>query len=321
MIFSHRTANRIVKSYLRSFVNQVISFLFPSESDRWLSALRIGLGLQTVMYTWSARNDWLELFGENGRSFIGRGLTERLLNLQSELAPRLGWLIQMGHHLGASETITLWSVWTCLLVAGFCLLAGFLSRPAAIVAWFLHLCAIKSEEFLSYGMDNFTTIGLFYLMLSPLPDGLSFDARIRDAHPRDPQILGFFRRVLQLHMCFIYFFGGITKCTGAEWWDGTSIWRVMTSPPYNLASPHVLITWRHLLPVVGIFICVLETGYAFFIWPRTTRLAWLTCIIGMHLTIGLTMGLYLFSLIMITLNIAAFGSLRRSPVPDWSVSR
>ena len=202
--------------------------------------------------------------------------------------------------------MVLWSVWSCLLGTGFLLIVGLFSRPAAIVAWFLHLCAIKSEQFLSYGMDNFTTIGLFYLMLSPLPDRLALDARLWKAPMKDPQLLGFFRRVLQIHLCFIYFFGGITKCTGTEWWDGTSLWRVMTSPPYDLVSAQVLISWRYLLAPLGIFICLLETGYAFLIWAKRTRSTVLACTIAMHLAVGFTLGLYLFSFIMIVLNVAGF---------------
>jgi hypothetical protein len=92
-----------------------------------------------------------------------------------------------------------------------------------------------------------------------------------------------------------------------EWWNGTSIWRVMTSPPSDLISPQILVSWRYLLPFLGVAVCLLETGYPLFIWPKRTRIIWLTCILGMHVMIGLTMGLYLFSLIMIILNLAAFG--------------
>ena len=34
---------------------------------------------------------------------------------------------------------------------------------------------------------------------------------------------------------------------------------------------------------------------------------WLISVLGMHIAIGLTMGMYLFALIMIVLNVAAFG--------------
>jgi hypothetical protein len=287
--------------------DRLAGLLFPPESDHWLAILRAGLGLQVVGYTLSSRGDWLELFSKRGGGLVNRELTEAILNLQTPLIPRLDWLISIGSHFGLSEPAVLWLAWICLLLAGFCLLLGLFCRSTAVIAWFLHLCAVKSEDFLSYGMDNFTTIGLFYLMLSPLPDRFALDAHIWRFRPRNPHLLGFFRRVLQLHVCIIYFFGGITKFTGVEWWNGNSIWRALISPPYNLVSPHVLVTWKYLLPLVGIFICTIETGYPFFIWLKETRLIWLTCIIGMHIVIGLTMGLYLFSLIMIILNLAAFG--------------
>ena len=59
--------------------------------------------------------------------------------------------------------------------------------------------------------------------------------------------------------------------------------------------------------MAGIAICILETGYMVFIWPRKTRLLWLTCMLLVHLGIAILMGLYLFSFIMIVLNVAAFG--------------
>ena len=271
------------------------------------------MGLQIVFYTWSSRGDWDELFRRSGGGLVNRELTEAVLNVESPFIPRLGWLIEFGALLGLSESAMLWLVWTVLLCAGCCVVLGVFSRPAAIVAWLLHLCAVKSEDFLSYGMDNFTTIGLFYLMLSPFPDRLSVDWRLR--WPRDRKHpSGFIRHVLQIHVCIIYFFGGIMKSIGAEWWNGNSVWRALTSPPYNVMSPEVLITWKFFLPVLGVTVCLLETSYPVLIWLRQTRLFSLGAICGMHLAIGCTMGLYLFSSIMIVLNLAAFG-------PGFSFSR
>ena len=147
---------------------------------------------------------------------------------------------------------------------------------------------------MSYGMDNFMTIGLFYLMLSPLPDRFSLDWRLRNLRPKNPQLLGFWRRVLQLHLCVIYFFSGLTKCLGSGWWDGSSVWRALIRPPFNVIDPEILVRWKYLFPVAGIVICLLEIGYPFFIWNSKTRKIWLIGICGMHVGIGLTMGMYLF---------------------------
>ena len=281
---------------------RLLKFLFPPETDTWLAILRIGLGFQITFYALSLRYDWSDLLSGTTRS-----LAEALLSLQSHIIPRLGWFVTLAAKVGLHEKTLLFAAWASLLLAGCSLLIGLGCRLSAIAAWFLHLCAAKSGGFVSYGMDNFMTIGLFYLMLSPLPDRYSLDWRLRKRSSRDPQLLGFWRRVLQLHLCVIYFFSGLTKCLGIGWWDGSSVWRALIRPPFNVIDPEILVRWRYVFPVAGIFVCLLEIGYPFFIWHSKTRKIWLIGICGMHIAIGVTMGMYLFSFVMIVLNVAAFG--------------
>lgn len=281
----------------------MLEFLFPPGTDSWLAILRIGLGLEVALYSLSLRNDWAYLL-----SGTFRRVAEALLSLESHFIPRLGWVINLGTHVGLHEATVLFVTWACLLATGCSLLVGLACRLSAITAWVLHLCAAKSGAFVSYGMDNFMTIGLFYLMLSPLPDRCSLDWQLRRLRPKNPQFLGFWRRVLQLHLCIIYFFSGLSKFLGRGWWDGSNVWRALIRPPFNLINPEILVTWKYLFPLAGILICMLEFGYPFFIWSSRTRKIWLFGICGMHVLIGVTMGMYLFSLVMIVLNIAAFGA-------------
>ena len=286
---------------------RVIDFCFPAESDTWLAILRIGLGLQLVLYALSLRDDWNYFLAGTGHGLINRNLGEAVLSLESHFVPRLGWLVTLGTHVGFREETVLSIAWICLLGSGCALLMGIASRFSAILAWFLHLCAAKSAGFVSYGVDNFMTIGLFYLMLSPLPDSYSLDWRLRKPRSNDPQLLGFWRRVFQFHLCIIYFFSGLTKCLGIGWWDGSNVWRALIRPPFNIIDPEILVRWKYLFPLAGIFICLLEIGYPFFIWNSQTRKIWLICICAMHVGIGITMGMYLFAFVMIVLNVAAFG--------------
>jgi Vitamin K-dependent gamma-carboxylase len=286
---------------------RLLQFLFPTEPDAWLGILRFGLGLQVTFYSLSLRNDWNYLLSATPSGLINRNLAEALLSVESHFVPRLGWLVALGAHVGLREETVLSIAWICLLAAGWGLFLGLACRFSAILAWFLHLCAAKSGGFVSYGVDNFMTIGLFYLMLSPLPDRYSLDWRLRKSPSKDPQFLGFWHRVLQLHLCLIYFFSGLTKCLGRGWWDGSSVWRALIRPPFNVIDPDILVKWKYLFPVAGIFICTLEIGYPFLIWNNKTRKTWLICICAMHVGIGLMMGMYLFALIMIVLNVAAFG--------------
>jgi hypothetical protein len=300
---------------MRAWLKRCVQFIFPLESDTWLALFRIGLGLQTILYSLSLRNDWTYFFGDNG-GLISRDLAEKLLSVESPFVPRLGWLLELGARIGLPEETVLTAAWLLLLCAGTGLLLGLFCRSAAIMAWLLHLCASKSGGVLSYGVDNFMTIGLFYLMLSPLPDQYALDRLWRKARLQDRQSLGFFRRMLQVHLCVIYFFSGLTKCLGSGWWDGSNIWRALVRPPSNLVTPEWLVHYKHLLPIAGVSICLVETSYAFFIWPNRTRAIWLIAILSMHAAIGLFMGMYLFAFVMIVLNVAAF-----APDLDFSTVR
>src|SRR5215470_3925175 len=284
-----------------------LDFLFPTENDTWLTVFRVGLGLQIILYVISLRSDWNNLFASGGEGLVGREIGEAVSSFESPLIPKFDWLIAAGRNLHISEQTVLTVVWVRLLSAGGLLLLGLLSRPAAIVAWFVHLCAAESGGLLAYGADNFMTTALFYLMLSPLPDQYSLDHWVTKTKPKNPQALGFWRRVLQVHLCFVYFTGGLSKLLGIGWWDGSNLWRALIRPPFNLISPDLLIQFKYALPLVGISICLLEVSYPVFIWLKGTRRIWLACILAMHAVIGLTMGLYLFALVMIVMNLAAFG--------------
>src|SRR5205809_214406 len=78
-------------------------FLCPMESDGWLAVLRIGLGLQVLLYALSLRRDWNYLLAGTDGGMNGRALSEALLSSQSPLVPRLGWSVTIGS--GDSSTV------------------------------------------------------------------------------------------------------------------------------------------------------------------------------------------------------------------------
>ncbi len=137
------------------------TFLFPPETDAWLAVLRIGLGLQTAVYALFLRSDWHYLFASSGKGLVGREVGEAITSFDSPLIPKLGWLVALGRSVNMSEETVLSIAWACLLSAGCFLLLGLFCRPAAIVAWFLHLCAAESGGLLAYGADSFMTTALF----------------------------------------------------------------------------------------------------------------------------------------------------------------
>jgi hypothetical protein len=293
-------------------------FLLAPQSTIWLAVLRIGLGLQVLFYAISLRPDWIELLARENQGLIRRDLTEAMLSAESPFIPRAGWIVETGQRLHLSEQTVLWLLWGTISLAAVLLILGLFCRTTSIVTWILFVCTAKSTQLLSYGVDNFTIIGLFYLAISPLPDAWSIDARWRGRLLRSTSLQGLHRRVLQLHICIIYFFSGVAKCAGPDWWNGTSLWRALTRAPFDVVPPDILIRLGFLLPVLGIVVCVMEVTYPVLIWPRKTRLIWFLGVLGLHAGIGLTMGMSLFAWIMIVLNMAAFGPDFAFEVPKFS---
>ena len=293
-------------------MKKIFTFLFPAESGRWLSFLRIGLGLQILLYCLLLRSDWNRIFLGQDHGLLGRDVAEAMTVVQSPFIPRLAWITFLLRHLGLGEEAALAVIWWSLLALGALVLLGLFCRPVAVATWFLQLACAKSGGLLSYGADNLTTIGLFYLMIAPLPDRWSLDCYLFRRTAANPRLLGFHRRVLQGHMCLIYLFGGATKCLGAGWWNGSNIWRSLTIPPFDVLPTHWIASVGFLLPTAGITVCLLELTYPFLIWWRPTRKPMLFSICTMHLAIALMMGMVLFGTIMIILNVAAFWPYRKA---------
>ena len=84
--------------------------------------------------------------------------------------------------------------------------------------------------------DNFMTTALFYLMLFPLPGRYSFDHWVAKPKPNNPQSLGFWARVLELHLC-LFTSSAAWKFLGKGLWDGSNLWRSLIRPPFNLVPP------------------------------------------------------------------------------------
>lgn len=293
-------------------MKKIFVLLFPAEGGQWLALLRLGLGLQIVLYGLLLRSDWNLIFGSQDHGLLGRDVGEAMSVVQSPFIPRLAWITFLLRHLGLGEEAALAAIWWSLLIVGGLVLLGLFSRPVAIAAWFLQLACAKSAGLFAYGADNLTTIGLFYLMIAPLPDPWSLDCYLFHPTAANPRLLGFHRRVLQGHLCLIYFFSGASKCLGADWWNGSNIWRSLTIPPFDRLPTHWIASVGFLLPTLGIAVCLLELAYPFLIWWRPTRKPMLYSICAMHLAIALMMGMFLFGTIMIILNVAAFWPYRKA---------
>lgn len=241
----------------------------------WAAALRTGLCatlLVAILLLWE---DFSVLYGAD------RFVDAPLLALKQDFpAIPLGPFTQ---HLALA------------IYAASCVAALMGHRPRAALALLLilHQLIFTGNTLFAYGFDYLAASALYYALLIP-------------ASPASPWLSPLLR-VVQLHLCAVYAVGGINKALGAGWWDGTALWKAVIQPGY----PGISISAMERLPeacwvVGGWHVVAIELTYPILIWRSAMRKQFLWLLIILHAAIALLMGLYLFSALMIALNIAAF---------------
>jgi len=78
--------------------------------------------------------------------------------------------------------------------------------------------------------------------------------------------------LLQIHVCVIYFFSGLDKGIGTNWWNGEAIWKAVNSHDYNgIISVKSLNVPDFVFIIVGIGTVTVEFLYPLFINLKATR--------------------------------------------------
>jgi hypothetical protein len=106
-------------------------------------------------------------------------------------------------------------------------------------------------------------------------------------------------RLIQAHMCVIYFNAGISKLQGPMWWEGSAIWGAVA----NLEYQSLDCTWLCNHPYLGNFMTHLtviwEISFAALVWNRMLRPVVLFVAVPLHLGIAFGMGMITFGFVML----------------------
>ncbi|WP_020571748.1 hypothetical protein [Neolewinella persica] len=273
----------------------LVNFFFANdaatrtESLRALRFFRVAVGTIVLLHFFAIHQDFADLFGTNG--LIPWDVADLYVaDLQLTL-PRLIIFLE-GYGVGANATLFWFQV--LFYGAGVSLIFGFFPRISALVLLLLQVSMVTGIGFLAYGVDFFTSMALFYLILADTG---------KNGHPLPV------RRTLQLHLGIAYFFSGLVKLLGFNWWNGESIWKAINLPYVNRDFAFDF-TWLADYPFVFVAIgwatIVVELFHPFFITWKKTRTFWLLATVGMHFGIAIVMNLYYFSAMMIVWNLAAY---------------
>ena len=285
---------------------------FRPVSPRPLAGLRVGLPLLLLFHLVWLSNDFLSLHGSRG--IIPWELTDLL---RDPWVPGLPTLAKAFLPLGIRVNAAI-----ILLLAGYAgsllsLALGVYPRLSAFLAWGLHLSLLTSGAASFYGVDQLANTFLFYLFLFPSGRAWTFASRPASSLREETIPVGCLR-VMQFHLCVIYLAAGLDKAMGRQWWNGEAIWQTVSQPIFSTFDLSWLARSSRIPTFAGWSTLVVEIGYVLFIWPRSTRKVWCFATIGLHLGVGLFMGLVFFSSVMILLTVCLF--LIPEEVPERAVA-
>jgi uncharacterized membrane protein YphA (DoxX/SURF4 family) len=243
---------------------------------------------------------------------------DAFLGPQSWLTPQTVQLLNQGPD-GRSYTPSFWFwihspylVWSVHLaaLAIFALLTvGLFTRVVSVLA---AICALAYCHRLTgclFGLDQINTFMALYLMVGDSGAVWSLDAWRRRRSglaaeagevPRVSTNLAM--RLLQVHLCVLYLFGGIGKMRGETWWDGSALWFAFASLEYQSLDMTWTVRHRWALALLTHLTVFWETFYCFFVWPRLTRPICLALAVLVHGGIALCLGMKTFGLAMIIAN-------------------
>jgi hypothetical protein len=291
-----RPVVRYLNETTRAFAEGWDTFWFRPADPTLLGAIRICAGLM-LLYThavWSLA--LTNFFGTHG------WLSPELVRaMQADESSYSFWW-----------AVPSWGVWPVHLAALAVIAlftAGLWTRVTSLLSLLIAISYAHRVPVAMFGLDQMNVMLTLYLTVGGSGAALSLD-RLRAVHrgamgrPTPSVLANIAIRLIQIHMCVIYFFAGTSKLMGPAWWNGQAMWLAFSNLEYqsmnmtwlawhpklvNLAT-HVTILWE-------VFFCVL-------IWLPRIRPLVLAGAVMTHTGIGLCLGMWTFGLVMLIGNMA-----------------
>jgi predicted DCC family thiol-disulfide oxidoreductase YuxK len=295
------------------------SFFFAPADPTPLALIRIAVGLLAF---WSLLVFGLDLHDYFGST--GWAEPEAIRALERPLAWSFWFLV---------SDPWLRPVWFLCLAVLALFIVGLFSRVTAVLAWVIVVSTIRRVPIALYGFDQVVSAVMFYLaaagasgqavsldrFFSRWREARSAAARVikrpgplaRRVTPEPPGMptptisANLALRLIQLHLVVIYGMAGLAKVQGPSWWNGTAIWKTMTTGEFVVLDFTALAAWPWLVNLVTHASLALELLYPVLIWVKIVRPLLLAGVVALHLGIAfMSPGLTEFALVMIAANLA-----------------
>lgn len=210
----------------------------------------------------------------------------------------------------------LWTAHLCSLAIVLLFFTGTATRVTSILSYLITISYSQRVPIANFGLDQILGLLCLYLAVGPSGSCLSIDSLIRKfrSRRRSPNISDaesltnltkiksssatVSLRLIQIHLCIIYFWAGFAKLKGDTWFTGEAMWNVMANLEYQTTD----LTWMAHVPwlpyLVAHVTVIWELFFCVLVWNRTLRPLVLLIGTGMHFGIGAFLGMWTFGLAM-----------------------
>jgi hypothetical protein len=285
-------------------------FWFTPADPASLCLIRIFTGLM-LFYTHLVWSLDLEAFlGSEG--WLSADLLRQAWQEQQLAGQRVYF---WSHLLWTRSPVMLWTFHIAGLVVFAMLAVGLFSRVTSVLAFLITVSYMHRAAGALFGLDQINVMLAMYLMIGPCGAYYSLDSWWRKRRNGTQlnivpeSIAGNIAiRLIQIHMCVIYFFAGTRKLMGVSWWDGSAMWLSAANQEYQSIDITWLAGWPMLAALLTHFTVLFEIFYCVLIWNRLTRPLILLSAVAVHVGIATCMGMATFGLAMLIGNLAFISS-------------
>lgn len=288
------------RNYWQSWLTAWDQFWFQATRPESLAVIRICCGAMLVYM----HVIWISLIP----NFFGPNAWINLPTIRMLHESDSGW--SWLHYV--DNPAILYAHEAIAIIASTAMCFGLMTRIAIPVAWWFTLMVCHRMTGALFGLDQTAMMLTTYLIWSNCGSMWSLDSRLAIRKgtswllpASNPAVCNnVVTRLIQLHLCVIYLFGGLSKMRGEMWWDGSAFWFSIVNYEYQSLN----LTWLGNFPFVIGFITAVtifwETFYIATVWPKLTRPITLAMAVLVHGGICVALGMWTFGTIMIVANIA-----------------
>lgn len=173
---------------------------------------------------------------------------------------------------------------------------GKVIRPMIAAAWVIHLGFMHRNWAAGMGVDTIVSVFLFYFSFCEFRP-----TKIQDS------LTKVMIRMAQVHLSVIYFYTGLEKLRGPQWWDGTAIWTALSNPQMTSFDLLFLKDWPLVVGLMTHSTVLFELMFLPLVWNPRTRNFILILGVSFHLGTAILMDLWAFAAVMTSLYFL-FGS-------------